>query len=77
MRYNLPVYAGRSERGDTCEVRGGGRKLVEILTFITNNFSLPDMTVAELYRSCWHVELFFKRIKQHLGNARVFLGNAS
>ena len=36
------------------------------LTFITNNFSLPAMTIAELYRSRWHVELFFKWIKQHL-----------
>ncbi len=36
------------------------------LTFITNNFSLPAMTIADLYRSRWHVELFFKWIKQHL-----------
>ena len=36
------------------------------LTFITNNFSLPAMTICELYRSRWHVELFFKWIKQHL-----------
>ncbi len=36
------------------------------LTFITNNFSLPAITICELYRSRWHVELFFKWIKQHL-----------
>ena len=36
------------------------------LTFITNNFSLPAMTICELYRSRWHVELFFKWVKQHL-----------
>ena len=36
------------------------------LTFITNNFSLPAMSIADLYRSRWHVELFFKWIKQHL-----------
>ena len=36
------------------------------LTFITNNFSLPAMTIADLYRMRWHVELFFKWIKQHL-----------
>ena len=36
------------------------------LTFITNNFSLPSITICELYRNRWHVELFFKWIKQHL-----------
>lgn len=36
------------------------------LVFLTNNFSLPPLTIAELYRSRWQVELFFKWIKQHL-----------
>jgi len=35
-------------------------------TFITNNFHLPALTIANLYRSRWQVELFFKWIKQHL-----------
>jgi hypothetical protein len=34
--------------------------------FLTNNFNLPALTVAQLYRSRWQVELFFKWIKQHL-----------
>jgi len=34
--------------------------------FLTNNFDLPALTIAELYRSRWQVELFFKWIKQHL-----------
>ena len=34
--------------------------------FLTNNFSLPAITITELYRSRWQVELFFKWIKQHL-----------
>ena len=34
--------------------------------FLTNNFNLPALTVADLYRSRWQVELFFKWIKQHL-----------
>ena len=34
--------------------------------FLTNNFELPAMTVALLYKSRWKVELFFKWIKQHL-----------
>jgi transposase len=36
------------------------------LIFLTNNFELPAMTIAELYKSRWHIEIFFKWIKQHL-----------
>jgi hypothetical protein len=36
------------------------------LVFLTNNFTLPPLTVAQLYRCRWQVELFFKWIKQHL-----------
>jgi transposase len=36
------------------------------LMFLTNNTALPPLTIAELYKSRWQVELFFKWIKQHL-----------
>ncbi len=36
------------------------------LIFLTNNFALPALTIAELYRCRWQIELFFKWIKQHL-----------
>ena len=36
------------------------------LVFLTNNFKLPALTIAQLYRSRWQVELFFKWIKQNL-----------
>ena len=36
------------------------------LKFLTNNFTLPAQTIADLYRQRWQVELFFKWIKQHL-----------
>ena len=36
------------------------------LVFLTNNFSLPALTITELYRCRWQIELFFKWIKQHL-----------
>ncbi len=37
-----------------------------VYTFLTNNTILPALTIAELYRCRWQVELFFKWIKQHL-----------
>ena len=43
--------------------------------FLTNNFVLPAQTVAELYRSRWQVELFFKWIKQHL-RIKSFFGTS-
>jgi len=36
------------------------------LVFLTNNFFLPPLTIAQLYKCRWQVELFFKWIKQHL-----------
>ena len=36
------------------------------LVFLTNNFALPALTLARLYKDRWKVELFFKWIKQHL-----------
>lgn len=41
--------------------------------FLTNNFVLPAVTIAELYRCRWQVELFFKWIKQHL-RIKAFYG---
>ncbi len=34
--------------------------------FLTNNFDLPALTIANLYKARWQIELFFKWIKQHL-----------
>ena len=45
------------------------------LVFLTNNTTLPPLTIAALYKSRWQVELFFKRIKQHLRIKR-FLGTS-
>src|SRR5208337_4204727 len=36
------------------------------LVFLTNNFDLPALTIAQLYKCRWRVELFFKWIKQNL-----------
>ena len=45
------------------------------LVFLTNNTSLPALTIAALYKARWQVELFFKWIKQHLRIKR-FLGTS-
>ena len=45
------------------------------LTFLTNNFSLDALTIAQLYKCRWKVELFFKWIKQHL-RIKAFLGTS-
>jgi hypothetical protein len=41
--------------------------------FLTNNFALPALTIAQIYKSRWQVELFFKWIKQHL-RIKAFYG---
>lgn len=41
--------------------------------FLTNNFSIDAITVAELYRERWQIEIFFKWIKQHL-HIKTFYG---
>ena len=43
------------------------------LVFLSNNFALPAMTIAKLYKYRWRVELFFKWIKQHL-RIKAFFG---
>jgi len=43
------------------------------LVFLTNDFDLPPLMIAELYRQRWQVELFFKWIKQHL-RIKAFYG---
>ena len=45
------------------------------LIFLTNNFALPALTITELYRQRWQIELFFKWIKQHL-RIKVFFGES-
>jgi IS4 transposase len=47
------------------------------LEFWTNNFALPALTVAAIYRSRWQAELFFKWIKQHLRIKAIYGPNES
>ncbi|MFO1478176.1 MAG: IS4 family transposase [Verrucomicrobiota bacterium] len=45
------------------------------LIFLTNNFTLTALTIAQLYRCRWQVELFFKWLKQHL-RIKAFYGTS-
>ena len=42
--------------------------------FLTNNFSLPALTIAQLYKYRWRIEIFFKWIKKYL-RIKTFFGN--
>jgi hypothetical protein len=46
-----------------------------VYTFMTNDLNLPALTIAELYRERWKIELFFKWIKQHL-HIKAFYGTS-
>lgn len=43
--------------------------------FLTNNFALPALTISQLYKARWRIELFFRWIKQHL-RIKSFYGNS-
>jgi transposase len=45
------------------------------LRFLTNNFALPALTITQIYKCRWQVELFFKWIKQHL-RIKAFFGTS-
>ncbi|MFH1412122.1 MAG: IS4 family transposase [Candidatus Omnitrophota bacterium] len=45
------------------------------MVFLTNNFNLPAITITELYKCRWQIELFFKWIKQHL-RIKAFYGTS-
>ena len=45
------------------------------LKFLTNNFVLPALTIAQIYKCRWQVEVFFKWIKQHL-RIKAFFGTS-
>jgi len=44
------------------------------LVFLSNSFHLPAIKIAEIYKGRWHIELFFKWIKQNL-RIKTFFGN--
>ena len=72
----LSVYKSRKCYPDKLRrVKYHDKQTDKILVFLTNNFDIPALTVAELYRNRWKVELFFKWIKQHL-KIKSFFGTS-
>jgi hypothetical protein len=64
--YPLPLRRIRYTDPDT------GKRLV----FLTNDCTLPALTIAQLYKARWQVELFFKWLKQHL-RIKAFYGTSA
>lgn len=59
-------YSNKAYNRPLRRIRYKDPETKKTLIFITNHFALPALTITELYRSRWQVELFFKWIKQHL-----------
>ncbi len=59
-------YSSQNFETPLRRIRFNDPKTDKRLVFLTNNFRLPALTITELYRCRWQVELFFKWIKQHL-----------
>jgi hypothetical protein len=64
------VYPDPLRRVTYCDAKTGKR-----LRFLTNNFALPPLAIAEIYKKRWAVELFFRWIKQHL-RIKAFYGTS-
>jgi len=56
-------------------IRFYDKELNRRLIFLTNNFSLPALTITKIYKCRWQIELFFKWIKQHL-RIKAFYGTS-
>ena len=65
--YSRQGYPERLRR-----IRFKDPETAKTLVFLTNNFALPALTIGALYKSRWHVELFFRWVKQHLRIKRFF-----
>jgi hypothetical protein len=64
------VYPDALRRVSYFDVETGKR-----FKFLTNNFTLPALTIAQIYKARWQVELFFKWVKQHL-RIKAFYGTS-
>src|SRR4051794_23124460 len=63
-RHECPIHLRR--------IRFKDPETGKTLVFLTNQTSLPAVTICDLYKARWQVELFFKWIKQHLRIKRFY-----
>jgi hypothetical protein len=68
-------YGAKNYPDKLCRIKYYDEKIDKTLVFLTNNFPLPALTIAALYRCRWQVELLFKWIKQHL-RIKSFFGTS-
>jgi hypothetical protein len=69
------LYAAQDYPDKLRRVRCYDAEHQRALIFLTNHFGLPALTLTQLYRWCWQVELFFRWLKQHL-RIKVFYGHS-
>jgi len=68
-------YAKRDYCGQLRRIKYYDLETEKLLVFLTNNFTLDALTIAQLYKLRWQIELFFKWIKQHL-RIKAFFGTS-
>jgi Transposase DDE domain/Domain of unknown function (DUF4372) len=68
-------YSSRHYPEQLRRIRYRDAETGKTLVFLTNHMALPALTICALYKKRWHVELFFKWIKQHLRIKR-FMGTS-
>ncbi len=69
-------YSQRDYPAHLRRIRFKDPETAKTLVFLTNQTTLPALTIGALYKSRWHVELFFKWIKQHL-RIKQFYGTSA
>lgn len=76
QRIKLTGYFGKKDYPDYLRrIKYLDKETGKTYVFLTNNFVLPAITIAQLYKERWKVELFFKWIKQHL-RIKAFYGTS-
>ncbi len=65
-------YAAKRYPAHLRRIRFRDPETGKVLVFLTNQFTLPALTICALYKCRWQVELFFKWIKQHLRIKRFY-----
>lgn len=70
------LQAGRTIKGTYCWIVVWLEDKGEEIVLITNRMDLSAETIAEIYRQCWQIELFFKALKQNL-KIKTFVGTSA